>query len=65
MLVLSRKPGERLFVGTEIVITVVRLGPTTVRLGINAPEHLIIVREELSTEVQDASSPPSEVSPLQ
>lgn len=47
MLVLSRKPGERLYVGNDIVITVVRLGPNAVRLGIDAPDDLNIVREEL------------------
>lgn len=47
MLVLSRKPGERILIGTDIVVTVVRIGPNTVRLGIDAPAHMNIVREEL------------------
>ena len=47
MLVLSRKPGERILVGDEITITVIRIGPNTVRLGIDAPTSLNIVREEL------------------
>lgn len=47
MLVLSRKPGERILVGNDIVITIVRVGPNTVRLGIDAPGHMNIVREEL------------------
>ena len=47
MLVLSRKPGERILIGDEVVITVVRIGPNTVRLGIEAPRDLNIVREEL------------------
>lgn len=47
MLVLSRKPGERILVGDDVVITVVRIGPNTVRLGISAPGHKNIVREEL------------------
>ena len=47
MLVLSRKPGERIFIGNDVTITVVRIGPNTVRLGIDAPESLNIVREEL------------------
>ncbi|MES2790075.1 MAG: carbon storage regulator [Planctomycetota bacterium] len=56
MLVLSRKPGERVRVGTEVVITIVRLGSNTVRLGIEAPEHMKIVREQLLIEVQDATN---------
>jgi carbon storage regulator len=47
MLVLSRKAGERILIGDEIKITIVRIGPNTVRLGIDAPGHLNIVREEL------------------
>ncbi len=47
MLVLSRKPGERILIGDDIVITVVRIGPNTVRFGVDAPKHLNIVREEL------------------
>lgn len=47
MLVLSRKPGERIFIGNDVTVTVVRIGPNTVRLGIEAPESLNIVREEL------------------
>lgn len=47
MLVLSRKPGERIHIGPDIKITVIRIGPNTVRIGIDAPGHLNIVREEL------------------
>ena len=47
MLVLSRKPGERILIGNDVVVTIVRIGPNTVRLGIDAPGHLNIVREEL------------------
>jgi carbon storage regulator len=48
MLVLSRKPGERILIGDDIAVTVVRIGPNTVRLGIDAPRHLNIIRDELS-----------------
>lgn len=47
MLVLSRKPGERILVGPDVKITVIRIGPNSVRIGIDAPGHLNIVREEL------------------
>jgi carbon storage regulator len=47
MLVLSRKPGERILIGSDIKITVIRIGPNSVRIGIDAPGHLNIVREEL------------------
>lgn len=47
MLVLSRKPGERILIGDEVKITVVRIGPNSVRIGIDAPGSMNIVREEL------------------
>lgn len=47
MLVLSRKVGERVLVGDKVQITVVRIGPNAVRLGIEAPKDMNIVREEL------------------
>ncbi|MBW3540019.1 MAG: carbon storage regulator [Planctomycetes bacterium] len=47
MLVLSRKPGERIMIGDEVVVTVVRIGPNNVRIGIDAPAEMNIVREEL------------------
>lgn len=53
MLVLSRHPGERLLIGENITITVVRIGPNTVRLGIDAPPEVNIAREELLTDLPD------------
>lgn len=47
MLVCGRKVGERLLVGDNIVVTLVRIGPNACRIGIDAPKELNIVREEL------------------
>ena len=47
MLVLSRKAGERILIGDDVAITVVRIGPNSVRVGIEAPKSMNIVREEL------------------
>lgn len=47
MLVLSRKAGERILIGDDVAITVVRIGPNSVRIGIEAPKAMNIVREEL------------------
>ena len=49
MLVVSRKVGERILVGEQIAITIVRLSPGSVRIGIDAPAELAIVREELAS----------------
>lgn len=47
MLVLSRKPGEKILIGDDVVVTIVRIGPNTVRIGIEAPRTMNIVREEI------------------
>lgn len=49
MLVLSRKPGERIFLnvrGVRIEIITVRVGPNVVRLGIEAPAEVDIERDD-------------------
>jgi carbon storage regulator len=47
MLVLTRKVGERIQVGDSIVVTVVRVQNDKVRIGIDAPADVAIVREEV------------------
>ena len=49
MLVLSRKENERLFIGENIVVTIVRIAGGLVRLGIEAPPEIQIQREEVRT----------------
>jgi carbon storage regulator len=50
MLVLSRKPLERICIGDSVVVTVVRIDGNTVRLGIEAPRDISVFREELLPE---------------
>lgn len=63
MLVVSRKMGERVLVGDKIVVTVVRIGPNSVRFGIEAPKDINIVREELGP-VRTIQVGPEEVADL-
>lgn len=53
MLVITRKKGESLLIGDNIEITVVRLDDGTVKLAIDAPRNITILRKELYKEVQD------------
>ncbi|MGE5755353.1 MAG: carbon storage regulator [Planctomycetaceae bacterium] len=50
MLVLTRKLMEKLFIGDDICVTVVRLEGGQVRLGIEAPREVAVVRAELVPE---------------
>jgi carbon storage regulator len=50
MLVLSRKMGEKILIGDDIEVTIVRIGPNTVRVGVNAPRDYDVVRSELIEE---------------
>lgn len=50
MLVLSRRPGEKILIGDNIEVTVCWIGQNNVRLGITAPMEVVIVREELIIE---------------
>lgn len=47
MLVLSRKKEEVIRIGDDIRIMIIRIGPNSVRVGIEAPRTLNVVREEL------------------
>ena len=47
MLVLSRKASERIRLGESIVITVVGISGDKVKLGIQAPQDVLVLREEL------------------
>lgn len=47
MLVLSRKLGEKLVIGDNIVVTVVKIDRNQIRLGIEAPPEVSVYREEI------------------
>lgn len=56
MLVLSRKVGERIWIGDEISVTVVRITGGGVRIGIEAPSEMPVVREELKLKLDQAET---------
>jgi carbon storage regulator len=56
MLVLSRKPMQSIMIGPDIKITVVKVERNQVRIGIEAPRSLVILRNELTeTDREDAA----------
>lgn len=56
MLVLSRKESEKIKLGSDIVLTIVRVSGDRVRLGIEAPPEMLILREELDPANHDKSA---------
>ncbi len=56
MLVLSRKESEKIMLGDSIVLTIVRVSGDRVRLGIEAPSDMLILRSELEPEQPDLSN---------
>ena len=55
MLVLTRRPGESVHVGDDVVITVLEARGDVVRLGIQAPRSIPVHREEIYRELQSAN----------
>ena len=57
MLVLSRKVGERILIGDDVVVTIVRISQGTVRIGVEAPRQTSVVREEVVLAANEAEKP--------
>ena len=53
MLIITRKPGERVMVGDDIVVHVMELIGGSVRIGIEAPRSIPVYREEIYAAVRD------------
>jgi carbon storage regulator len=51
MLVLSRKQNERIRVGDSVVVTIVRVSGDKVRIGIEAPPDVRVLRDELDDDL--------------
>lgn len=57
MLILTRRAGESIQVGEDIEISVLEIRGNQVRLGINAPRDVLVLRSEL-VDISNASDPP-------
>lgn len=53
MLVLSRKLNQKIKIGDDIEITVVSVNGDNIRIGIEAPKHVKILRSEVYEEIQN------------
>ncbi len=66
MLVLSRKPLQSIMIGPDIKITIVKVERNQVRIGIEAPRNVTILRDELiEASHTDSSRGPEQLEQLQ
>lgn len=63
MLVITRKKGESLLIGDDIEVTVVKLDDGSVKLAIDAPKKITILRKELYNEVREENKKAANFNP--
>ena len=52
MLILTRRVGETLMIGDEVTVTILGVKGNQVRIGVNAPKHVAVHREEIYERIQ-------------
>ena len=65
MLVLTRKPGEKLMIGDDIVITVLSVDGDKIKLGIDAPKNVEVYRKEILDAIVEENRLACEIVPQQ
>lgn len=60
MLILTRRVGESLMIGDEVTITVLGAKGNQVRLGVDAPKHVGVHREEIYRRIQAQKEDPKQ-----
>jgi len=60
MLILTRKPGESLYIGDDVKVTIVEIKGNQIRVGIDAPADLRIYREEIYKQILEENKSAAE-----
>jgi carbon storage regulator len=63
MLIITRRPGEKIMVGDDVVVEVIEVSGSSVRVGIAAPRSVPVYREEIWATIrqENAAAAASEV----
>jgi carbon storage regulator len=56
VLILTRKRNEQILIGDQIQVTVIAVRGSYVRLGIEAPRHIAVNREEVLQQMREAAN---------
>jgi carbon storage regulator len=56
MLILTRRVGESVVIGEDVTVTVLGVKGNQVRIGINAPKHVAVHREEIFERIKSGRS---------
>ncbi len=56
MLIITRRPGEKLMIGDDVVVEVMEISGSNVRIGIAAPKSVPVYREEIWTAVKEENA---------
>jgi carbon storage regulator len=63
MLIITRRPGEKIMLGDDIVVHVMEIVGNSVRVGIQAPRSLPVYREEIWNVVREENRAAAEAAP--
>lgn len=65
MLIITRRPGEKLMIGDDVVIEVIEVSGSSVRIGIAAPKEVPVYREEIFSAVKAENAAAASADPGQ
>jgi len=63
MLIITRRPGEKIMLGDDTVVEVIEVSGSTVRIGIDAPRSVPVYREEIWRSVKEENAAAANADP--